>query len=84
MEIPFGYKVIDHRLVIDEEAAPIVALAFQMCADGKTAKEIFDFLRLKGLRRADGKLLISIREQRQIAFCCCRLSSFESRGGHRF
>ena len=55
--VPFGYKVVDHRLVIDEESAPIVALAFQMCADGKTAKEIFDFLRLKGLRRSDGKLI---------------------------
>lgn len=55
--IPFGYKVVDHRLVIDEDSAPVVALAFQMCADGKTAKEIYDFLRVKGLRRADGKLI---------------------------
>lgn len=38
--IPLGYKVIDHKMVIAEESAPIVRLGFDICADGKTAKEI--------------------------------------------
>ena len=53
--IPFGYKVVDHRLTIDEETAPIVRLIFDMCAGGKTAKEIYNYLREKQIRRANGK-----------------------------
>ncbi|MGN0808110.1 MAG: recombinase family protein [Candidatus Coproplasma sp.] len=55
--VPFGYKVVDHRLALDEDTSPIVALAFQMCADGYSAKETYDFLKTKGLRRPNGKLI---------------------------
>ena len=55
--VPFGDKVVDHRLALDEDTAPIVVLAFQMCADGYSAKEIYDFLKTKGLRRSNGKLI---------------------------
>ena len=53
--IPLGYKVFDNRLVIDEESAPIVRLIFDMCADGKTAKEICNYLKEKQIRRTNGK-----------------------------
>ena len=53
--IPLGYKVVDHRLTIDEETAPIVRLIFDMCAGGKTAKEIYNYLKEKQIRRANGK-----------------------------
>ena len=53
--IPLGYKVVDHRLMIDEETAPIVRLIFDMCAGGKTAKEIYNYLKEKQIRRANGK-----------------------------
>ena len=53
--IPFGYKVVDHRLAIDEESAPIVRFMFEMCADGKTAKEVYAYLKEKHVCRANGK-----------------------------
>ena len=53
--IPFGYKVVDHRLAIDEGSAPIVRLMFDMCADGKTAKEVYTYLKEKHVCRANGK-----------------------------
>ena len=53
--VPFGYKVVDHKLAIDEESAPIVRLMFEMCADGKTAKEVYTYLKEKQVRRANGK-----------------------------
>ena len=53
--IPIGYKVVDHKLEIEEGDAAIVALAFQLCAEGKTAKEVFDYLKNKCIRRSNGK-----------------------------
>lgn len=53
--IPIGYKVVDHKLEIDENDAAIVTLAFQLCADGKTAKEVFNYLEDKHIRRSNGK-----------------------------
>lgn len=38
--LPIGYKVVDHKLAVDEETAPIVMKIFEMSADGYTAKEI--------------------------------------------
>ena len=53
--IPLGYKVIDHKLAIDEETSHIAALAFQLCADGKTAKEVYQYLKDRQIRRPNGK-----------------------------
>ena len=53
--VPFGYKVVDHKLAIDEGSAPIVRLMFEMCADGKTAKEVYVYLKEKHVCRASGK-----------------------------
>lgn len=53
--VPLGYKIVDHKLAIDEEYSPIVALAFQLCADGYTAKKVYSYLKEKGFRRPNGK-----------------------------
>lgn len=52
--IPFGYKVIDHKLEIDETTAPVVQLAFKLCAAGKTVKEVHKFLQEKNIRNTKG------------------------------
>ena len=41
--VPIGYKIVDHKLTIDENTSPIVSMIFEMCADGKSAKEIYAF-----------------------------------------
>ena len=53
--VPLGYKVVDHKLEIDETTAPLVYTLFQMCADGYTAKEIYQYLQEKQIRRPNGK-----------------------------
>ncbi len=52
---PLGYKVVDHRLAIDDDTAPIVRLAFQMVADGHTAKDVHKYFQDKSIRRSNGK-----------------------------
>ena len=53
--VPFGYKVVDHKLEIDETTAPLVYTLFQMCGDGYTAKEIYQYLQEKQIHRPNGK-----------------------------
>lgn len=55
--VPLGYKVVDHKLEIDETSAPVVKKMFEMSADGYTAKQIYDYLKEKQVRRANGKLV---------------------------
>ena len=52
--LPYAYKVIDHRLTIDAEKAPAVRLAFEMYADGKTKSEIARELTARGYRTQKG------------------------------
>ena len=47
---PLGYKVVDKKLVIDEETAHIVREAFELYADGKTVGEISNIFNAKGYR----------------------------------
>ena len=51
---PYAYKVIDHRLTVDEEKAPAVRLAFEMYADGKTKSKIARELTARGYRTRKG------------------------------
>ena len=53
--IPFGFKVIDHMLAIDEEKAPAVQLAFTMRAERATLTQIADKLNELGFRTKTGK-----------------------------
>lgn len=55
--VPFGYVVSNHKLEIDPTTSEIVKLMYQMCGDGKTVKEIYDFLIEKNIRRPNGKVL---------------------------
>lgn len=43
--VPLGYRVVEHKLEVDEATASVVQKMFTMCADGYTAKQIYDYLR---------------------------------------
>ncbi len=52
---PFGYKVIDKKVMIDEDKAPIIKKIFEDYASGVGKKEIIDELNSKGFRSARGR-----------------------------
>ncbi len=52
--VPFGYKLVDKKLEIDENTAPYVKRIFQMYADGKKCTDIIEYLNAHGLRTAKG------------------------------
>lgn len=51
---PFGYKVVDHKLVRDPITAPVVLEIFQRYADGETIQKIVDDLNNKGIKTSKG------------------------------
>lgn len=52
--IPYGYKVADGKLVIDEKTAWVVRYVFEQYASGTSMKEIIDELKQRGVRGARG------------------------------
>lgn len=46
--ISYGYKIEDHKLTIDEAAAPVVRLVFELYKNGKTKTEIASELNSRG------------------------------------
>lgn len=50
--VPLGYKIEDHKLVIDPNTAPIVQEAFQLYANGETVADICRLFNSKGYRTA--------------------------------
>ena len=52
---PFGYKVVDHHLTIDETTAPIAQEIFQRFADGERQARIVDDLNKRGIRNNIGR-----------------------------
>lgn len=52
--IPLGYKTVDKKLVIDEETAPIVRLAFEMYAEGESVAEICRTFNARGYKTSKG------------------------------
>ena len=52
--IPLGYKVVDKKLVIDEETRIIPETVFRMYADGKRLTDIAEHLNSQGYRTAKG------------------------------
>lgn len=52
--VPFGYKLVDKKLEIDENTAPYVKRVFQMYADGQKCTDIIDYLNAHGLKTAKG------------------------------
>ena len=53
----YGYKVINKKVVIDEEKAPAIRYLFTEYADGKSKKQIIKELNQMGYRGRNGKLL---------------------------
>lgn len=52
--VPLGYKIEDHKLVIDPATAHIVQEAFELYASGETVAEICRQFNVKGYRTAKG------------------------------
>lgn len=53
--IPLGYKVVDKKLVIDEETRAIPETAFRMYAEGERLIDIAGYLNSQGYRNRKGK-----------------------------
>ena len=54
---PIGYKIVDKKLVIDENKAPIIRYAFEQYASGVSKKKIIEELNAKGIRNSAGNPL---------------------------
>ena len=52
--VPYGYKVVDGKLVADEKTAPIIRFVFEQYASGVPMKEIIDELKKRGVRGSRG------------------------------
>ena len=55
--VPYGYKVQDKKLVIDDKTAPMVRYIFEQYAAGVPKKDIVVELNRRGYRTRNGKLL---------------------------
>lgn len=55
--VPYGYKVVDHRLVLDDKTAPIMRYVFEQYASGVPKKDIIDELTRRGVRSPRGRKL---------------------------
>lgn len=53
----YGYKVVDKKMVIDEEKAPAIEYLFNEYASGKPKKQIIEELNKMGYRGRNGKPL---------------------------
>ena len=51
---PLGYKIEDHRYVIDEKTAPIVREVYEKYADGWTVRQICENLNERGIKTSSG------------------------------
>lgn len=55
--IPYGYKLIDGKLRVDDKTAPTVRFLFEQYASGVPMKEIIDELTRRGVRGSRGGAL---------------------------
>ncbi len=53
----YGYKVVDKKIMVDEQTAPAIKYLFEEYAKGKPKKQIIKELNEKGFRTRKGKLL---------------------------
>ena len=58
-QAPMGYKVIDKRLVINEEEAPTVRFIFKMKSEGATMQGTVDALNAAGYKTRRGKPFVT-------------------------
>ena len=52
--VPYGYKAVDGKLVIDDKTAPYVRYVFEEYAKGTPKKEIIDTVNERGMRNRKG------------------------------
>ena len=52
---PYGFKLVNKKLVADETKAPIIRQIFEQYAKGVPKKKIFEELNARGIRNAYGK-----------------------------
>ncbi len=55
--VPFGFKTIDKKYVIDEEKAPIVKEVFKMYLEDKPVTEIAAILKSRGVKNSHNRFL---------------------------
>lgn len=56
-QVPYGYKIVDKKLVPDDKTAPVIRYVFEQYAQGTTMREIIDTLNARGVRGKTGKPL---------------------------
>jgi len=54
---PLGFKVVDHKLVVNEETAPFVKYIFEQCAKGTSHKEIISYLTNHNIKSNKGNII---------------------------
>lgn len=64
--VPYGYKVANKKLVIDDKAAEVIRYVFDQYAQGVPKKEIIDELNRRGVRGKTGKPLSITAFQRAL------------------
>lgn len=64
--IPYGYRLVDKKLVKDDKTAPIIQYVFDQYAQGVPKKKIIDNLNDRGVRSKAGKLLTITSFQRAL------------------
>lgn len=52
--IPYGYKAVDKKLVVDDKTAPMVRYMFEQYAQGTSKKKIIEELNRRGYRSRSG------------------------------
>ena len=83
--VPLGYKIEDHKLVINPDTAHIVQEAFELYANGETVADICRMFNAKGYRTAKGaefnrnSFKSMFRNRRYIGVY--RYKDFEKEGG---
>ena len=55
--VPYGYRVQNGKLVVDDKTAPVIRYVFEQYAQGVPKKEIIDELNRRGIKRRSGKPL---------------------------
>lgn len=53
-QIPLGYKLVNKKMVIDEDSAPIVREAFKLYSEGHTVADICRLFNAKGYKSSKG------------------------------
>ncbi|MBR6220402.1 MAG: recombinase family protein [Clostridia bacterium] len=64
--VPYGYKLVNKKLLVDDKTAPIIRYVFDQYAQGVPKKEIIDELNRRGVRSKTGKPLTITAFQRAL------------------